>query len=159
MHSGRIHQISVSNGGVPKRAVGSTQVTATGLQGDSQNDTRHHGGPDRAVCLFSLEVIELLRREGHPIGPGSAGENLTLEGLDWSAVVPGSRLRFDGGVELEVVSYTVPCSTIRDSFIDLESRRIKQDLHPGNSRMYARVLNGGQVRAGEAVELLGPNSR
>ena len=81
--SGRIVQISVSPGGVPKRPVEPADVTAAGLAGDAQRDLEHHGGPDRALCLFSMELIRALQAEGHPIAPGHIGENLTVEGLDW----------------------------------------------------------------------------
>lgn len=148
-----IHQISVSNGGVPKLAVPSARITRTGVEGDAQHDRKHHGGPDRAVCLFSLEVIRRLNDEGHPITPGSAGENLTISGLDWPALVPGTRLDIGdaaAGPILEIVSYTEPCSTIRNSFAALEFRRIKQNLHPGESRVYARVVREGVASAGDA---------
>jgi MOSC domain-containing protein YiiM len=55
-----IHQLNISNGGVPKRPVPAAELTHPGLAGDRQRDTRHHGDPDRALCLFSLEVIEAL---------------------------------------------------------------------------------------------------
>ena len=151
--AGRVAQISVSRGGVPKRAVASAAMTASGVEGDSQADLRYHGGPDRAVCLFSLEVIERLRAEGHPIAPGTTGENLTLEGLPWPAVVPGSRLRFEGGVLLEVTTECEPCGKIRGSFADGAIRRIDQERHPGESRLYARVLAPGTLSTGEGVRL------
>src|SRR5690606_18924360 len=140
---GRIHQVNVSDGGVPKRPVEAADVTTTGLIGDRQNDTKHHGGPPRAVCLFSPEVIDRLRGEGHPSEPGSAGENVTLSGLEWADVAPGGRFVFDGGVELQVTSYTTPCSTIRNAFQDLRFNRIKQAEHPGESRVYACVVQPG----------------
>jgi MOSC domain-containing protein YiiM len=87
--TGVILQISLSNGGVPKRAIDRGIVWEEGLQGDRQADLRAHGGPARAVCLYSFEVIERLRAEGHPIGPGATGENVTVGALDWSLVVPG----------------------------------------------------------------------
>jgi MOSC domain-containing protein YiiM len=49
---GRIVQISVSNGGVPKTAVPEARITEEGVEGDRQRHTEIHGGPDRAVCLF-----------------------------------------------------------------------------------------------------------
>ncbi len=153
---GRVHQISVSGGGVPKLAVAEAEVRFGGVVGDDQRDRKHHGGPERAVCLFSMEVIERLRAEGHPIAPGTVGENLTVSGLDWRAVAPGTRLVFERGVELEVAAYTSPCSNIRQSFSNLDSKRIKQDLHPGESRVYARVLREGRIAAGEGVEAVGP---
>jgi MOSC domain-containing protein YiiM len=153
MSSGRIVQINTSPGGVPKLPVESAEVTAEGLAGDAHHDRKHHGGPKAAVCLFALEVIDRLRAEGHPIAPGTTGENLTIAGLDWPAVTPGSRLVFGGGVELEIASYTTPCSTIRASFTDARIKRIKQELHPGESRVYARVLKPGTLRQGESVAL------
>ena len=88
-----LSSIQISRGGVPKLAVERARVTTLGLEGDSQHDTVHHGGPERAVCLFSAEVIEKLRGEGHPIEAGKTGENLTVSGLNWAEVVPGDRLR------------------------------------------------------------------
>lgn len=158
MHQGIVHQINISEGGVPKCPVTRAMVTRTGVAGDRQADLKHHGGPDRAVSLYSLELIERLRAEGHPIAPGTAGENLTLSGLDWRTLHPGVRLCFAGGVELELVSYAGPCATIRESFKDLEFRRIKHELHPGESRLYARVIAEGVIVSGEDVHVLGAGS-
>jgi MOSC domain-containing protein YiiM len=149
--TGHLVQVSSSPGGVPKRAVAKATVTRDGLAGDWQLDRKHHGGPDRAVCLFSADLIERLRAEGHPIGPGDTGENLTIAGLDWPSLVPGVRLRVGADVELEITSYTTPCKTIRAAFADGRFERIAQKTHPGESRLYARVLAGGTVRPGDAV--------
>ncbi len=73
-----VHQISVSDGGVPKLPVLEATVSDKGVDGDRQRNLKFHGGPDRAVCLYSLELIERLQDEGHPIDPGSSGENLTV---------------------------------------------------------------------------------
>ena len=145
-----ISSLNISPGGVPKRPVAEAEVTANGLRGDDQYNKKHHGGPDRALCLFSAELVEALRAEGHPIAPGTVGENVTITGLDWGRVTPGTRLRL-GGVEVEVTSYTVPCRTIRRSFVGERFSRISQKSHPGWSRVYARVLAGGTVRVGDEV--------
>jgi len=147
--------VNVSGGGVPKRRIESAWVGALGVAGDRQDDPVHHGGPDRAVCLYSLEVIQALQGEGHPIAPGTAGENLTLSGLEWSIVVPGTCLRA-GSAVLEIVSYTVPCRTIRESFVEHRFGRISQIANPGWSRVYARVLEEGEVRVGDPVTVLAP---
>lgn len=139
---------------MPKRPVPEAVVTTNGLRGDVQGDLRYHGGPERAVSLFSLAVIERLRAEGHPISPGSAGENVTVEGIDWGLVVPGARLEFEGGVVLEVASYCVPCGKIRASFADGKVHRINQEDNPGESRVYARTVVEGTVRAGESVRVV-----
>jgi MOSC domain-containing protein YiiM len=124
-----------------------------GLENDTQNDTKHHGGPERAVCLYSLERIHSLQTEGHPIDVGTAGENVTVKGIDWDTVVPGARLRIGGEVLLEIASFTNPCKTIKASFIDGKFIRIAQKLHPGWSRVYARVLSEGSIRSGDPVEV------
>ena len=153
---GRVASINVApQGGVPKGPVASAAISAERVVGDRQNNTLHHGGPLRAVCLYSAERIAALQAEGHPIVAGSVGENLTLSGVDWAAVAPGNRLVFDGGVELEVTSYTTPCQKIAAAFKDGDSTRIRQQLNPGWSRVYARVITPGVVRWGEGLTLAG----
>ena len=90
--TGAVESVNTSSGGVPKAGVFEALITEHGVGGDHQNDARYHGGPDRAVVLFSLDVIRDLQSEGHPIGAGTAGENLTVSGLDWAAIVPGTTL-------------------------------------------------------------------
>jgi MOSC domain-containing protein YiiM len=151
---GTIVQISVSRGGVPKTAVAGARVTALGLDGDAHRDMEHHGGPERAVCLYAMEAITSLRAEGHPIVPGAIGENVTVEGLDWSAVAPGSYLRLGDTVLLRVTRYTSPCANITRAFADGDYSRVAQKRHPGWSRVYARVVVTGSIRPGDPVRLL-----
>lgn len=151
---GRIVQISVSRGGVPKTAVPAARVTTDGVEGDLQRDREHHGGPERAVCLYSLEAIERLRADGHSIVPGSIGENVTVEGLDWPAVEPGDHLLLGDQVLVQVTRYTSPCLNIRGSFENGEFARVSQKRHPGWSRVYARVLVSGTIRRDDPVRML-----
>lgn len=152
-----IQQINASDGGVPKTPLDVADVNELGITVDRQRNTKAHGGPDRALCLFSGDVIEALRAEGHPIGPGDAGENMTLRGLDWAAVGPGSRLRLGESVLVEVTRYTTPCGHVAKFFRDGDFLQISQDEHPGRSRVYARVLRTGRLRPGDPVEVLPPN--
>ncbi len=151
---GAIHQLNASNGGVPKRPLEQARALIGGLEGDVQADRRHHGGPERALCLFALERIEEMAAEGHPIAPGYAGENVTVAGLDWSLVTPGSRLRLGDEVLLEVTSYTAPCFKNTAWFADGDFNRMNQKTHPGCSRVYARVLEEGLLRTGDTVDLI-----
>ena len=150
---GRIVSVNVSAGGVPKQGVSEARLGANGLEGDKQRNRRLHGGPMRALCLYSLERIRALRDEGHPIVPGSTGENITLEGIDWSLLVPGVRLAL-GDAEIEITQFTAPCGVIRRSFSDYGSARIGQDEHPGWSRVYARVIVQGTLRVGDTAQIL-----
>jgi MOSC domain-containing protein YiiM len=106
--------------------------------------------------MYSLEVIRALQQEGHPIDVGTAGENVTLQGIEWELVVPGSRIKIGDDVTLEVASFTTPCKTIRESFIDGAFIRISHKTSPGWSRVYARVLREGEIRSGDAVEVIPP---
>jgi len=128
-------------------------LLVTGLEGDWQRNRKYHGGPDRAVCLFPYELINTLHANGHPISPGSVGENLTTEGVDWSMIVPGVQLELGETAVIEVVSYTAPCRTIRAAFADKDFTRIAQKLHPGHSRVYARVITEGMLRQNDAIRL------
>jgi MOSC domain-containing protein YiiM len=148
-----IFQINISDGGVPKLAVQRVSISAQGVAGDRQRDLKHHGGPERAVCLFSLERILALQEEGHPIYPGAAGENLTLAGLDWEALKPGSRLKLGEQVELELTRYTDPCNHLIPYFSAGDFSRISPQKFPGWARFYARVLQEGEVQAGDPVSV------
>src|SRR6266536_183252 len=99
--AGRVVGLQRSPGGVPKRAVDRATVTESGMEGDRQRNRRIHGGPARALCVYSQERIDALVAEGHSVAPGVLGENVTIAGLAWSDVRPGTRLQI-GAVEAEV---------------------------------------------------------
>ena len=75
--TGLVHSVCVRvGGGVPKLPLKEARVEAGGIKGDKPR------GPRRAVIIYSLERIEGLREEGHPVAaPGSLGENILVEGL------------------------------------------------------------------------------
>lgn len=148
----RVVQINVNpQGGVPKYPVPGAEVTINGVVGDKQRDRRYHGGPTRAVSLYALERIQALQAEGHAIAPGTTGENLTISGLDWETIQVGDCLRIGDRVRIEITGYAAPCSNIAASFQAGQFKRISQKAHPGWSRLYARVLVEGIVRAGDSV--------
>lgn len=155
MDQAHIFQINISGGGVPKRAVRSADVGFLGLTGDEHDDTEHHGGPERALCLFPLEHILALQAEGHPIFPGAIGENLTVAGLDWALATPGTRFGLGDQVLVEITSYTTPCRTIQASFEGNTYGRVSQKANPGWSRVYARVLTPGLLRTGDRIDWVG----
>jgi MOSC domain-containing protein YiiM len=147
---GSVAQLSASDGGVPKAPVDEAAVGHRGLEGDRQAARKHHGRPLQALCLWSQEVIDALRAEGHPIGPGFAGENITLAGLDWATIRPGVQLRI-GDVLAEVSAYATPCKKNAAWFVDRAFDRMLHDTHPGWSRVYAWVRAPGTVRTGDVV--------
>jgi len=151
----RVLQVNVNPaGGVPKHPVDAAMLTVDGVRGDRQLDLKEHGGPRRAVCLFAAERIEALAAEGHPIGPGTTGENLTIRGLDWATLRPGDQLLIGERARLQITAPAPPCKTIADSFTERAFRRISEKLHPGWSRLYASVLAQGEARPGDAVRVI-----
>jgi MOSC domain-containing protein YiiM len=147
---GRVAQINVSAGGVPKRAVAAARVAKAGIEGDRQATRKHHGRPWQALCLWSGDVIERLRAEGHPVEPGAAGENVTITGLDWAQIRPGVRMRV-GDALVETSLYALPCAKNARWFVDGDFRRMEHTRERGVSRIYAWVLVDGDVRTGDPV--------
>lgn len=150
MSEARVHQVNVSKGGVPKLPIAAGIVAASGVEGDRQAKPGIHGGPYRALCLFPLEEIERLAGEGHPIAPGTIGENITTSGLDWATVLPNSRLRLGADVVIEITGYADPCKTIAGSFRGGDINQVNMRVAP-SSRVYAKVLSPGVVRAGDPI--------
>lgn len=151
LKTGRVFQLNISPGGVPKLPIQQAQLTSLGLAGDDHRSKNAHGGPERALCLYSLERLQALQAEGHPIFGGAMGENLLLSGLDWDEMVPGTRLQIGEQVVVEITRYTTPCSNLTDYFNAGKIERVLQDKHPGWSRLYTRVLQEGSIRVGDPV--------
>lgn len=151
--SGTVTQVNRSTGGVPKLPVDVAMVGRRGLEGDVQTARMHHGRPWQALCLWSADVIDGLRAEGHPIEAGSAGENLTLRGLDWDRLRAGTVLGI-GGVRCQLSAPAVPCAKNARWFSDGDFNRILHSRHAGWSRWYASVLAPGEIRPGDDVEVI-----
>jgi MOSC domain-containing protein YiiM len=151
-YDGRVTGLQVSAGGVPKRSIARAVVHRTGMEGDRQAHRKFHGGPERALCLYSQERLDALAAEGHPVEPGSLGENVTIAGVPWEQVRPGVRLSL-GGVEVEVTGYAVPCRSIAHAFADGRMMRVGEKSNPGWSRVYVRILSEGLIAVGDAAIL------
>lgn len=149
---GRVEQVNVSGGGVPKRAVDSARVDGDGLDGDRQADRKHHGRQFQAVSLWSADVIDELKAAGHPIGAGLAGENLTLRGIEWATLRPGALVRA-GSALLELSFPAIPCKKQTAWFADGDFTRIAHENNPEWTRWYAWVREPGEVEAGDEVRI------
>src|SRR5437764_14318590 len=102
-------QVNVSEGGMPKLPVrGAARVTRDGVEGDWQKNRKYHGGPNRAVCIFSEELYEWLRDKGIDLKNGSVGENFTTRGLDLNQLNKGDRLRVGHACIVEITDVRVP---------------------------------------------------
>jgi MOSC domain-containing protein YiiM/GNAT superfamily N-acetyltransferase len=153
--NGRVLQVNISPGGVPKLPVEEAWVGHMGLAGDRHDHHWVHGGPHRAVCLLGIEAIGRVRADGHPgVVPGAVGENLTTEGIELGTLAVGTRLAIGDDVVLEISNPANPCDVIKGAFTNGKSGRISIHLHPDDSRMYARVLAEGRVRRGDGIRVL-----
>ena len=144
---GQVVAVCVSPGGIPKLPQAWCEVGPDGLVGDGHEHDKHVK-PERAVSLLDLELIEGLRREGYPLGTGSTGENVVLRGFGVQSLAPGTRLRFSGGVVLELTAPRKPCF-----ILDAIHPKLKEDI-VGRCGYMARVVTGGTIRAGDEVSVV-----
>jgi MOSC domain-containing protein YiiM len=138
---------ATEEGGVPKPTVDSIDVRLNGVYGERIRDTKHHGGPKRAVCILSNQTLESLQLDGHPITGGSTGENLLLDVAE-NQIGPGVRLKFRQ-VELEITTPAPPCNTIQESFTNGDFKQLSHKLNPLRTRWYAKVIQEGIINSGE----------
>lgn len=149
---GRVDSLQASSGGVPKTTIASADIGSSGMSVDVQGNRAHHGRPWQAICLYSSDRLAELVAEGHPISPGSTGENITVAGVDWSRLRGGLTITI-GDVVLFTSSPAAPCRKIADSFTDRKWTRIAHEERPGWARWYASVLAGGTIRPGDTVTI------
>ncbi|MEI7058915.1 MOSC domain-containing protein [Nocardioides sp. CCNWLW239] len=129
-------------------------VGAEGIVTDSQTDRRHHGGREQAVYVFAREDLDLWgSRLGVTLRDGQFAENLTTEGIDVNAALVGEQWRI-GTVLLEVCSVRTPCNDFKNwmgvSGYD-NARWVKRFTAEGRPGPYLRVLEEGQIQAGDEI--------
>lgn len=135
--------------GIRKRPVaGEIYIGSDAIAGDTISDKKHHGGADQVVYAYSQDDYEWWSAQlGKKLVPGTFGDNLTIEGLPTDMNI-GDRLLI-GDVLLEATAPRIPCSTLaaqmQDSGFGMAFRKAER---PG---IYFRVLNEGEVSAGDAV--------
>ncbi len=142
--------------GFVKRAVSHrVGVAELGLAGDEQADLRVHGGPEKAVYGYSARHFAAWRAEfpEHTalFVPGGFGENLTIDGLDEGDICVGDVHRI-GSARLQVCQPRQPCFKFALYFDD--NRLPKAMVKSGRAGWYYRVLEPGDVGAGDEIELV-----
>jgi len=143
---GILVQVSISKGGMPKLPTdGPANVNVKGVEGDWQKNRKYHGGPDRAICLFSEELYDALKQKGvEGLYPGAVGENFTTRGVDLQALKKGDQLAV-GGCVIQIVDVRVPCRNLKQWDAELPG------LIVGQSGWVCRVVKEGVVNAGDEV--------
>ena len=158
---GVIVQVSVSFGGLPKRAVSGGLITPLGIQGDLHAHTAIHGGPRKAILIVASEAIDELIARGYPLFHGALGENLTTSGLTIRDIRIGDQLRA-GGATLEITMPRSPCSGL-----DIYGESLKGEISDdrvraldytsprwGMSGFYASVVEPGPVRPNDIIAVV-----
>ncbi len=116
-----------------------------GLIGDAHADCCTH----RQVSLLAIESIEKMRRQGFDVKPGDFAENLTTEEVDLLALPVGTRVSVGRNVILEITQHGKECHTGCTIF-----RQVGKCIMPKEG-VFARVIQGGLVRAGDAMIVMG----
>ncbi|SHN51885.1 MOSC domain-containing protein YiiM [Geodermatophilus obscurus] len=139
--------------GIDKRPVaGRVAVHLLGLDGDVQVNRRYHGGEGQAVYAYAQEDAGWWAAElDRELPAGRFGENLRTTGLDLTGAVLGERWRV-GTALLEVTSCRIPCANF-ERFWGVP-QLVKRFTARGASGAYLRVLETGDVGAGDAVEVV-----
>lgn len=140
-----VESVNIASGGVPKLTVNSISVRRGGVEGDRQADSKYHGRPFQAVCLWSTEAIAELANQGHAIAAGTVGENVTLSGVDRPRLRPGTRVLV-GTALLELSYPATPCQKQGRWFQDGDIARLAHAKHPECARWYAWIRQPGQIR-------------
>ncbi len=127
------------------------------LDGDRQADMQVHGGAEKAVYAYPSEHYEFWRRElpGVELPWGSFGENFTTEDLHEGTTFIGDRFRI-GSAVLMITQPRMPCYKLGVKFG--RDDMVKRFLASRRTGFYFSVLEEGEVRAGDALELL-PHDR
>lgn len=114
-----------------------------GLVGDAHADCCTH----RQVSLLAIESIEKMRNLGLDVNPGDFAENLTTEGIDLVSLPVGTRISVGDQVVLEITQIGKECHTGCAIY-----HQVGKCIMPEEG-VFARVIQGGRVRAGDRIEV------
>lgn len=160
MMRGRILQINISKGGVPKMPVGSAFVSFERVDGDDWRHKDVHGGAQQVILMIAQENIDALKTSGFPVFPGALGENFTTEGLDYKTIRYGDVFKAGEALEFRITKRRAPCRTILVYGSSINEAIFDKAAHEhdwrsekwGVSGFYAEILKEGSVKAGDTIE-------
>ena len=131
--------------GTTKKVVNEvTLVEEYGVENDAHADSTTH----RQVSLLATESIQKMRDIGLDVGPGDFAENITTEGIELFSLVPGTRLSVGKEVTLEITQIGKECHAGTGCAI---FKQVGRCVMPREG-VFARVLKGGVIRAGDRIE-------
>jgi MOSC domain-containing protein YiiM len=134
---------SSSRTGTRKSVIGLGKLKGEhGLIGDA------HAGTERQVSLLAEESIAKMRAQGIAVGPGDFAENLTTSGLELHGLPVGTRLRLGEGALIQVTQIGKTCHS------ECDIKRSTGRCVMPTEGVFARVLVGGEVKAGDEIEVV-----
>ena len=142
---GKVKAISISEQrGTPKSNVPAVRLSVgLGIEGDA-----HAGRWHRQLSLLGIESIAKMNARGAEVGPGDFAENITTEGIDLLRLPVGTRLRLGAECEIEVTQLGKVCHDRCEIF-----KRVGDCIMPREG-IFAKVLKGGEIRAGDCINVI-----
>jgi len=114
-----------------------------GVVGDAHADCTTH----RQVSLLAVESIDKMRARGFDLQPGDFAENITTQGIDWVSLPIGTRIKVGDEVVLEMTQIGKECHAA------CAIRRQVGDCIMPREGIFARVIRGGHVKAGDSIKI------
>lgn len=142
----KVHAICTSeNKGEQKRSVQEVRLVKDhGIEGDA-----HAGFAHRQLSLLATDAIQIMKDAGLPdLQDGAFGENLIVDGLDINALGLGTRLRLGDEVEIRITQRGKVCHDRCNIY-----HTVGDCIMP-RMGIFAEVLQGGALKAGDAIEIL-----
>lgn len=146
---GKVVAVNISRDkGTRKKNVGESCL----IPGFGLKDDAHAGNWHRQVSLLAMESIEKMVQLGLKVGPGDFAENITTQGLDLLKLPVGTKLKIGGTSLLEVTQIGKVCHTRCAIYYQAG------DCVMPKEGIFAKVLEGGEIKAGDEIRVLGGNS-
>ncbi len=130
--------------GTPKTPVQeATLIPDYGIKDDA------HAGPwHRQVSFLAAESIQNARDKGLNVDFGDFAENIATFGIDWLTLPVGTRLKLGDAAKVEITQIGKTCHKKCAIFYQAG------DCIMPREGIFARVLTGGIIRAGDAVQII-----
>ena len=146
---GKVVSVNIS----PEKGVRKVNVVQSCLLPEfGLKDDAHAGKWHRQVSLLAMESIGKMVRLGLKVGPGDFAENITTQGLDLLKLPVGTRFRIGENSLLEVTQIGKVCHTRCAIYYQAG------DCVMPKEGIFARVLEGGEIKVGDEIHVLGGDS-
>lgn len=143
MNKGIIHAISISHerGQLKKEVAEANIIEHYGIENDG-----HAGDWERQItCLNWASVIKSNKENNLNMGPGDFAENILIDGMDFSKLIVGSKIKLGTSVVLEITQIG------KEDHPSVVTRTFGVSLLPYEG-LFCKVISGGIIKQGDSVE-------